>query len=114
MELSAVRLILQRYSGLFQKAYVYGSVPRGGADEQSDVDLILVRETKLPFFDRIREVFEIVRELAPVDIPIYTGEELTRLLGEPGRYLLKDIIAKGVAIEGTQSRGAQMAPAGRE
>ena len=114
MELSAVRQILQRHSPLFRRAYIFGSVATGEGDEHSDVDLIVVRETKLPFFDRVREVFEMVLALAPVDMLIYTEEEIKLLLEEPGRYFLKDIVATGVLVEGTQSRSTQVAPAGRE
>lgn len=112
MELSDVRRILLRHSFLFSRAYIYGSVARGREDEHSDVDLILIRETEQPFFDRVREVFDIVLSLAPIDMLIYTEQEFQRLLMEPGRYFLKDIAATGVMIEGTQGRGSQVAAPG--
>lgn len=114
MELSTVREILLQHSSLFSRAYVYGSVARGREDEHSDVDLILIRETGLPFFERVREVFDIVRALAPVDILIYSEQEFQQLLAEPGRYFLKDIAATGAVIEGTQSRGSPVVAPSRK
>ncbi len=62
----------------------------------------------------MREVFDIVLALAPVDLLIYTEEEIELLMREPGRYFLKDAVSMGVRVEGTQGRGAQMAAAGGE
>lgn len=84
------------------RAYVYGSVARGRQDEASDVDLVLIRDTSLPFFDRLREVFPLVDELGRAELLIYTEAEERRLREEPGRYFLKDVFATGVLIEGTQ------------
>ncbi len=114
MELSSVRRVLLTHAHLFQRAYVYGSVAKGRADEHSDVDLILIRETALPFFDRVREVLDIVNELAPLDLLIYTEDEFQKLLGEPGRYFLKDIAETGVVIEGRQDRSSAVAAPGGE
>ena len=111
MELSAVRQVLLQYSSLFLRAYIYGSVALGRGDENSDVDLVLIRETELPFFERVREVFDIILALAPVDIMIYSEQEFRDLLLEPGRYFLKDVAATGVMIEGTQGRGSPVAAA---
>jgi uncharacterized protein len=112
VNLDGVRAILHRHAHLFRRAYVYGSVARGSQDEASDVDLVLVRETTLPFFDRLREVFDLVDELGRADVLIYTEDEEQRLRREPGRYFVKDVFASGVLIEGTQGRGASMAAAG--
>jgi predicted nucleotidyltransferase len=87
-------------------------VARGNQDEASDVDLVLVRETSLPFFDRLREIFDLLDDLGRADVLIYTEDEERRLRREPGRYFMKDIFASGVLIEGTQGRGASVAAAG--
>jgi predicted nucleotidyltransferase len=112
MDLAGVRDILARHAHLFRRAYVYGSVARGSQDEASDVDLVLVRDTPLPFFDRLREVFDLVDDLGRADVLIYTEDEERRLRQEPGRYFVKDVFASGVLIEGTQGRSASVAAAG--
>lgn len=112
MVLADVRAVLDRHARLFRRAYVYGSVARGTQDEASDVDLVLIRDTGLPFFDRLREVFDLVDDLGRADVLIYTEDEERRLREEPGRYFLKAIFSGGVRIEGTQGRGAPVASAG--
>ena len=91
---------------------MYGSVARGTQDEHSDVDLVLIRETSLPFFERIREVFDLVFALGKTDLLIYTEDEYRDIVAGAGRYFLKDVFAKGVEIEGAQGRSSAVAPAG--
>jgi hypothetical protein len=43
---------------------------------------------------------------------IYTPEELKKILSEPGRYFIKDIIEKGYIVEGEQSGSPSMAESG--
>lgn len=112
MTLADVRAVLDRHASLFRRAYVYGSVARGTQDGASDVDVVLIRETSLPFFDRLREVFALVDDLGRADVLIYTEGEERHLREEPGRYFLKDVFSGGVRIEGTQGRGASVAAAG--
>jgi predicted nucleotidyltransferase len=105
-------VILCRHAHLFRRAYVYGSVACSSQDEASDVDLVLIRETSLPFFDRLREIFDLVDDLGRADVLIYTEDEEQRLRREPGRYFIKDVFASWVLIEGTQGRGASVAATG--
>ncbi|MBU8914119.1 MAG: nucleotidyltransferase domain-containing protein [Spirochaetales bacterium] len=114
MELREAEQILNQHSELFLRAYVYGSVARGDADEHSDVDLVLIRDTNRPFFDRIRDVMDLVMAFGKVDISIYTEAEQRELEAEPGRYFVKDIFARGYRIEGTQSRSSPMVATGGE
>jgi len=114
MDLAAAKRILQSHSELFIRAYVHGSVAAGTEDAGSDLDLVLVRETQAAFFDRIREVMDLVRELGPVDLLIYTPDEQLGLMQEPGRYFIKDIFSRGYAIEGSQVRGDPVVAPGTE
>jgi uncharacterized protein len=114
VDLQGVRTVLGRHGGQFIRAWVYGSVARGEQDEESDVDIVLVRRTGASFFDRIREVMDLVGELGPVDLLIYTPEELRDLVDSRQNGFLQDVIAKGVQVEGSQGRGAAMASASRE
>ena len=107
-----MKLVLQRHAGLFIRAYAFGSLARGEQDEWSDLDLLLVRKTNLEFFDRIREVMNLVGDLGAVDLLIYTPDELNELIETRGNAFLADVIAKGVEVEGSQGRGAALAPAG--
>jgi predicted nucleotidyltransferase len=68
--------VFRRYGIL--KAVVFGSVARGEPSPHSDVDLILVQDTKKRFLDRYEGIFyEMNRDMArPVDALIYTPQEL--------------------------------------
>jgi predicted nucleotidyltransferase len=112
MDLERVREILLAHRSLFLQAYIHGSVARGTQDAHSDVDLVLVRKTVAPFFDRIREVFDLVFALGRADVLIYTEAEVREITTGPGRYFVKDVFAKGVLVEGAQIRGPALAPAG--
>jgi uncharacterized protein len=105
VDLRAVREILERHGEKFIRAWVYGSVARGDQDEESDVDLVFVRRTQAAFFDRIREIMELVRELGPADIVVYTPEELAELTEARKSGFLQDVVSRGVMIEGSQGRG---------
>lgn len=113
MDLRTAKSIFARYSDAFREAYVFGSVAAGTADEHSDIDVILVRDTPLPFFDRIREVMDLRFALgAAVDMLIYTPAELADMLGEEGRYFVKQAVRTGYRIEGTQGRSRPLASSG--
>ena len=103
--MQVVRKVLKRHASDYIDAYIFGSVLSGRTDEYSDVDLLIVRKTELPFFDRIREIMSLRREFGNLDLFIYTPEELEGMLSEPGRNFVKRIIEAGYRIEGTQNRG---------
>jgi predicted nucleotidyltransferase len=82
-----------------QRIYLFGSWARGEADEDSDVDLVVIQETSLPFFDRLREA---ARELEPewnVDILVYNPEEFQRMI-ERGNALAETVIEEGTLLYG--------------
>ena len=71
---------LGRFTCLFQRAYLFGFVARGTPDAYSDIDLALILYTSLPFFDRIREVLDLVFCLGKADVLIYTPDEFQEML----------------------------------
>jgi predicted nucleotidyltransferase len=58
------------------QAVLFGSYARGTADLASDLDLILVWDTALPFFDRYRAFVDILDAFPGTDLLIYTPSEL--------------------------------------
>jgi len=62
-----------------QAAYFFGSYVQGHASAWSDIDLLIVMSTTLPFFERSR-CFDDLYELGlPVDILVYTPDEFSQL-----------------------------------
>lgn len=114
MNLNTARTIFARHAHRFITAWVFGSVAAGTADEHSDIDVILVRDTARPFFDRVREVMALRLELGAADLLIYTPAELDEMLAEEGRHFVKQAVRAGCRIEGTQQRSRSMAQTSRE
>ena len=111
MNLETAKAIFARHADKFITVYVFGSVATGTADEHSDIDVILVRDTALPFFDRIREIMDLRLEFGAADLLIYTPAELDDMLAEEGRYFVKQAVRTGYRFEGTQPRSRSVAQA---
>ena len=99
---SAVAL-LERHRGLFRKAYLFGSVARDDADEHSDADVILVRNSDKDFFHRVTEVMDLVEAFGSIDLLIYTPDEFVRMQAEGG--FVTSVTREAVVVEGQQEGG---------
>ena len=80
------------------RAIVFGSYARGEADRHSDLDLIIIADTNVDWFDRYRAfpgVYNIWR--GGIDMLIYTPEELEEMLAS-GRAFIEDALQEGVII----------------
>jgi uncharacterized protein len=76
------------------KAIAFGSLARGDASRRSDLDLLVVQVTRKPFLDRYDGLLQEITRIAgrPVDLLIYSPEELERLAGQP---FVKGILREG-------------------
>lgn len=72
----------EKLTGRAQTAYIFGSVARREETLGSDVDLLIVADTELPFVERWKEFSDIV-DLAPeIDMLIYTQAEFDLVCDE--------------------------------
>lgn len=80
-----------------QKAIAFGSLARGEFTRRSDLDLILVVETRKRFLDRYDDLLvPIVSAVGrPVDLLIYTPEELEAI---SDRRFIATALREGVSI----------------
>ena len=81
----------------YERAILFGSAARGDLHEGSDLDVIVVRRTELPFVERPRELLERLPPGLPVDLLVYTPEEFQRLSSDP-RGVVASALAEGVAL----------------
>ena len=80
-----------------EKVILFGSFSRGSETRKSDLDLMIVMETKKRFFDRydaFEEVYRLKKGRA-IDMLIYTPEELESI---SHRRFIKDILTEGKII----------------
>jgi len=80
------------------RAILFGSLARGDASRHSDVDLIIVKNTKKRFLDRYDKLLPDISRAIPgrdVDLLIYTPEELSRLTD---RTLIATALKEGKVI----------------
>src|SRR3990167_7213635 len=82
------------------RIYLFGSWARGEEDDLSDVDVVVVKSTPLPFFDRLREVLRLLpAALGAVDVLVYTPEEFAAMQRE-GNAFAEMIVEEGRLIYG--------------
>lgn len=80
-----------------QRVLLFGSLAAGDIDEWSDLDLVVVAETDLPFYDRIAHVIRLVRPKVGMDILVYTPQEWDKLTRESA-FIREEIVGKGRVV----------------
>jgi predicted nucleotidyltransferase len=98
-ELERIRSGLRRYAPL--RAWLFGSYARGDYNAASDVDLLIVKETDLPFVERAAEVWRACESGLSIEPLVYTPNEFERMLRQ-GNPLIERALQEGVLIYGSQ------------
>jgi predicted nucleotidyltransferase len=82
-----------------EKIILFGSWAWGKPHEDSDVDLLIVKETKKKRWER---EYELRRKIFPAGLPldllIYTPAELEEKITQDRNLFLEDIIKNGVIV----------------
>ena len=68
---------LKRYQP--QRIILFGSAARGDADEYSDLDFVVIKQTNRRFLERLKEAALLVNVPGAVDILVYTPSEWQRM-----------------------------------
>ncbi len=58
-----------------KEAYAFGSFVEGKLNPWSDIDLLIVADTELPFLERPRQFDELNALGVPIDVLVYTKDE---------------------------------------
>ncbi len=82
-----------------ERIYLFGSHARGEADEDSDVDLVVIMDTELPFFERLRQVAACFDRAWAVDLLVYTPDEFLTMR-EHGNAFVEMVLDEGVVLHG--------------
>jgi predicted nucleotidyltransferase len=81
-----------------EKAILFGSHARNEASRHSDIDLILIKNTDLRFFDRYEGVLVAFSQALPeydVDMLIYTPKELEEI---SHRHFIRQALKEGKVL----------------
>lgn len=74
---------------------LFGSYAAGRRDLLTDLDLLVVMETSLDFVSRAVDLMQRLHIEAPVDLLVYTPEEMERMRDRP---FLRHALATGKAL----------------
>jgi predicted nucleotidyltransferase len=80
-----------------ERIILFGSLASGQVHEWSDLDLAVIAETDLPFFERLRHITEWVRPTVGMDVLVYTPAEWAHLVANR-RFVRDEIAAKGKVV----------------
>ncbi len=76
---------------------VFGSLSTGQVHTWSDIDLVIVEQTDLPFLQRSRQVRKLLRPQVGTDILVYTPDEFEQMRRERA-FFRDEILAKGEVV----------------
>jgi len=99
MELERILSILRdRYAP--QAVYVFGSAAAGLVEEDSDLDVLIVKQTEARWLDRIKEVLLLTRPRTAVDFMVLTPDEWLHAR-EEDPFFREEVYQKGRRVYGT-------------
>ena len=85
-------------AGGAQRAIIFGSYARGEADEYSDIDLVIIKDTEIPFLDRYKDFDGLFRVMPKaLEILVYTAEEFENMR-EGGNPFILNVVEDGIVI----------------
>jgi predicted nucleotidyltransferase len=86
-----------------ERVYLFGSWARGEADDLSDLDVVVIKRTSARFFDRLREVLDLLPPgPSGIDVLVYTPEEFEAMRAN-GNAFAEMIVEEGKLIYGGQA-----------
>lgn len=80
-----------------EKVILFGSAARGEAGEESDVDFLVIKQTGETFHNRMVEARKSVQTNRPMDVIVYTPDELNRALAER-RLFIRHVLKYGRTV----------------
>ena len=79
------------------KVILFGSLAEDRVDAWSDLDLVIVDDTDLPFLERTKAVLQRVRPRVGMDVLVYTPAEFATLC-QTRRFFREEILKKGKIV----------------
>ena len=87
-----------------EKIILFGSRAWGKPKADSDIDLLIVKNTKKNPYKRIPEARKFLRDInSPVDVLVFTSEEISRRL-QAKDFFISEIFEKGKILYEAKQR----------
>jgi len=86
-------IVIKRY--LPDKIILFGSLANGKVQEWSDIELVVIKETKVRFIKRMQEVGLMTSPRLGVDFIVYTPEEFENMIKDDNYFIKDEILRKG-------------------
>ena len=80
-----------------QQVILFGSFAQDHVHLWSDIDLVIVVDTKARFLDRTKEILRLLQPQVGLDVLVYTPEEFERLCRQRP-FFQEEIMAKGKVL----------------
>ena len=81
-----------------EKIILFGSAASDHPRQDSDLDLLIIKRTRKPYFDRVKEVIRAIHIWRSTDIFVLTPAEVKQGIRDNRFFLTKEILAKGKVI----------------
>ena len=98
--LNALLDALKRYQP--ERIILFGSAARGEADTESDLDVLVIKETKEPFIARLEAMAKLCPTGIHADILVYTPAEIEAMLEEENPFI-RQALREGKVVYEAQS-----------
>ena len=95
-----------------EKIILFGAAARGDGDEQSDIDLLIVKKTETRFVRRAIEADSYLPLDISVDLFVYTPEEMERMIEEENPFIERALRDGKVVYEKAPGDGKTVAGTG--
>ena len=81
-----------------EKIILFGSYAYGHPNQNSDIDIAVIKSTKDSFHERQKKARLLIRTTVPIDIFVFTPEEFRR--GKKSNLFVKEIATMGKVVYG--------------
>lgn len=96
-ELARIRdIIIRSYSP--EKIILFGSMASENIHEWSDIDLVIIKDTKERFIKRLHDIRLKLKPEEGVDLIVYTPDEVEDMQRTKRNFFIKEILEKGKVI----------------
>jgi len=91
-----VDIIIKNYFP--EKIILFGSLADGNIHEWSDIDLVVIKETKERFIDRSYKINLMTDPKVGMDFIVYTPAEFQRMMDDDNYFVIDEILKRGKVL----------------